>query len=69
VSGRQSRFEGSDRQGRGRLMRAAGQGPVAVADVAAAAGWPTQPVRAVAAADSLVADGLLVLADGSYRLP
>ena len=69
VSGRQSRFEGSDRQGRGRLMHAAARGPVPVADVAAAAGWPTQPARARSAADSLVADGLLVLADGRYRLP
>ena len=69
VSGRQSRFEGSDRQGRGRLMHAAARGPVPVADVAAAAGWPTQPARARSAADSLVADGLLVLTDGLYRLP
>jgi A/G-specific adenine glycosylase len=69
VSGRQSRFEGSDRQGRGRLMHAAAQGPVAVDDLAAAAGWPTQPARARSGADSLVADGLLVFADGWYRLP
>ncbi len=69
VSGRQSRFEGSDRQGRGRLMHAAARGPVALADVASVAGWPAQSARAVAAADSLVADGLLVLADGWYRFP
>jgi A/G-specific adenine glycosylase len=69
VSGRQARFEGSDRQGRGRLMRAAGSGPIAAADVAVAAGWPTQPSRAATVAASLVADGLLIAIDGHLRLP
>ena len=36
----QARFEGSDRQGRGRLMQALGVGPVAAADLDAAMGWP-----------------------------
>ncbi|MDJ0768875.1 MAG: A/G-specific adenine glycosylase [Ilumatobacter sp.] len=35
VSGRQARFEGSDRQARGRLMRALTEGPVERRDVAA----------------------------------
>ena len=69
VSGRQARFEGSDRQARGRLLRAAGVGSVAVADAAAVAGWPTQPSRAAAMAATLVADGLLVVDGGHYRLP
>ena len=34
VSGRQARFDGSDRQARGRLMKALNAGPVARADVA-----------------------------------
>ncbi len=35
VSGRQARFDGSDRQARGRLMRALANGPVGLADVGA----------------------------------
>ena len=34
VSGEQARFEGSDRQARGRLMKALSAGPVDVRDVA-----------------------------------
>ena len=41
----QSRFEGSDRQGRGRLVDALRQAPVATADIPAAAGWPDEPAR------------------------
>ncbi len=54
----QSRFEGSDRQGRGRLVAALRQRPVTRDDVPAAAGWPTDPARAGRTADTLVADGL-----------
>jgi A/G-specific adenine glycosylase len=67
VSGRQSRFEGSDRQGRGRLVDALRLGPVA--DVATAAGWPDDPDRAARVAETLVVDGL-ALRDGELlRLP
>ena len=55
---RQSRFEGSDRQGRGRLVRALRSGPVRPGAIAAACGWPDQPVRSRRVADGLVADGL-----------
>jgi A/G-specific adenine glycosylase len=57
-SGRQSRFEGSDRQGRGRLLRALLRGPVADADLAAECGWPGQRSRAARVAQGLVRDGL-----------
>ena len=43
---RQSRFQGSDRQGRGRLVDALRDGPVAPPDLAATMGWPTDPARA-----------------------
>jgi A/G-specific adenine glycosylase len=68
---RQSTFAGSDRQGRGRLVDALRRGPVAPADVAAAAGWPDDLDRARRMALGLVADGLAVLddADGVLRLP
>lgn len=54
----QSRFHGSDRQGRGRLVDALRRRPVRRADVAVAAGWPDDPDRALKVADTLVGDGL-----------
>jgi A/G-specific adenine glycosylase len=69
VSGRQSRFAGSDRQGRGRLVDAVRVGPVTSDNLAAVMGWPSDPARAAAVAATVVADGLAVLADGTYRLP
>mgnify|MGYP003939040293 FL=1 len=69
VSGGQSRFEGSDRQGRGRLVDALRLGPVEAADLARVAGWPDDPPRAARIAATLVRDGLAVEADGTYRLP
>ncbi len=69
VSGRQARFEGSDRQGRGRLMAALGVGPVRRRDVAAAMGWPEDPDRAARVAAAVVADGLAVEAADRYALP
>ena len=67
VSGRQSRFEGSDRQGRGRLVDALRHGPVS--DVATATGWPEDPERAERVARTLVADGLAVRVGDSLTLP
>jgi A/G-specific adenine glycosylase len=66
---RQSTFEGSDRQGRGRLVDALRRGPVAWGDVASAAGWPGDPDRAKRVAGGLVADGLAVAGDAGVRLP
>ncbi len=58
VSSRQARFEGSDRQARGRLLGVLTEGPVPPAGLAAAAGLPDDPARATRVADGLVADGL-----------
>ena len=59
VSAPQSRFEGSHRQGRGRLVDVLRtRGTIDEPELAAAAGWPDDPVRARSAADSLVADGI-----------
>lgn len=71
VSGGQSRFEGSDRQGRGRLVdRLRVDKRVAADAVAAATGWPDDPARAARVAESLRADGLVVChGDGSLTLP
>ena len=54
----QSRFEGSDRQGRGRLVRRLCAGPLDPADLPEAAGWPDDARRAGRVAAALVADGL-----------
>ena len=66
---RQSRFAGSDRQGRGRLVAALRRGPVPsdLASVADVCGWPDDPARAARVADSLVADGLAVLGTAEGR--
>lgn len=58
ASGSQSRFEGSHRQGRGRLLRALTHGSVGPEELAEACGWPGAPRRAETAAAGLVRDGL-----------
>ncbi len=68
-SGRQSTFEGSDRQGRGRLVAALRTGPVDVERIADVTGWGDDPDRASRVADGLVADGLAEYADGVLALP
>jgi A/G-specific adenine glycosylase len=69
VSGRQSRFAGSDRQGRGRLVAALRRGPVPAADLAAVMGWPDEPDRAGRVAAGVLGDGLAVAGpDGALRL-
>jgi A/G-specific adenine glycosylase len=64
----QSRFDGSDRQGRGRLVAALRRGAVERAGLAAAAGWPDDPRRAHAAASALVAEGFARWAGGVLEL-
>lgn len=69
VSGRQSTFAGSDRQGRGRLVDALRAGPVPLRDLAAVAGWPDDEERARRVAASLLADGLAVVDGDHLALP
>lgn len=68
VSGGQSRFDGSDRQGRGRLVEALRSGPVRLTEVAIAAGWPDQPDRAARIVEHLVAEGLVARDGEGLRL-
>jgi A/G-specific adenine glycosylase len=67
----QSRFEGSDRQGRGRLVDALRRGPVPLAplELAREIGWPDDPARAMRVAEGVVADGLAVRRAGDLHLP
>ena len=69
VSKGQSRFEGSDRQGRGRLVDALRRGPVRTVDLAPVMGWPGDGPRARRVAATVVADGLAVEDGGTLRLP
>lgn len=65
----QSTFAGSDRQARGQLVHALRKAPVALVDLAAAAGWPAEPDRADRVAAGLVGDGLAVVVGEVLRLP
>lgn len=69
ISGGQSTFEGSDRQGRGRLVDALRSGPVALADLPVVLGWPDDVLRAGRVADGLLRDGLAVADGDLLRLP
>jgi A/G-specific adenine glycosylase len=69
VSGGQSRFVGSDRQGRGRLVDALRAGGVPAVSLAKVMGWPDDQSRAERVVATLLADGLVLLDDSVYRLP
>lgn len=69
ISARQPRFEGSDRQGRGRLVNALRDRPIARGDAARVMGWPDDASRAERVAASLVVDGLVVVDEDGYSLP
>ncbi len=68
VSQGQSRFDGSDRQGRGRLVAALATGPMSTETVAATMGWPQDPDRARRVLEGLVRDGLVVIGDDTVAL-
>lgn len=67
VSRAQAPFEGSDRQARGRLLRAVANGAVRETDAAVTMGVALERAERLVA--SLVADGLLVAESGRLRLP
>ena len=66
----QSRFEGSDRQGRGRLVDALrDRARLEPSELATRAGWPDDPLRTAAVVATLVRDGLVIEhPDGSLTL-
>lgn len=65
VSGGQSRFDGSDRQGRGKLIKALRSGPCRAGEAAALMGWAGDPERAERVLNGLMADGMVCL-EGKY---
>jgi A/G-specific adenine glycosylase len=67
VSKPQARFEGSDRQARGRALRAVSSGALQVNDVVEAMGVDEQ--RALVLITSLVSEGLLERTDSTITLP
>lgn len=68
VSGGQSRFAGSDRQGRGRLLKALLHEPVSLAALPEALGWPDDPGRSDRVLAGLLRDGLVELYSDSVHL-
>jgi A/G-specific adenine glycosylase len=66
---RSQHFDGSDRQGRGRIIERARRGQVREGEIAVVAGWPDDAGRARAVVDRLVSEGLLVRVRGGYALP
>jgi A/G-specific adenine glycosylase len=69
VSGGQSRFSGSDRQGRGRLVSQLRDGSVTDRQLAQVMGWPDDAERAARVAATLVRDGLAMRVGDAYALP
>lgn len=69
ASRRQPPYEGSDRQARGRLLRALARGTIAPAQLAGAMGLGRAHARARRLADALVDEGLARRNRGRYRLP
>jgi A/G-specific adenine glycosylase len=70
VSTPQSRFAGSDRQGRGRLIHRLRDGPLRPDDVGEAVGWPDEPDRVDRVVAGLIAEGLVERdRAGVLRLP
>ena len=65
----QSRFQGSDREGRGRLLRALAISPVQQPELAAAMGWVGDEERASRVLAGLIADGLVSIAGSTVQLP
>ena len=69
VSVPQSSFEGSDRQGRGRLIRALAHGPVSRDDVAETLGWIDDPDRVERVLTGLINDGMVEFTGAEVHLP
>lgn len=68
-SQRVQRFAGSDREGRGKLVRASLVAPIPSGAIAIVAGWPDDEARARRVVDRLVDEGLLAFDDKGALAP
>lgn len=69
VSAKQSTFAGSDREGRGRLVRQLRTGPVHASAVNEVLGWPDDPDRCRRVIERLTSDGLIEVDEKRISLP
>ena len=69
VSTPQSTFSGSDREGRGRLVRGLAATSIATDSVAGVMGWPHDSERAERVLEKLISEGLVVREGNNVRLP
>lgn len=69
TSGSQSRFAGSDREGRGRLVAALRSGVVSDDALSDVMGWPDDPARAARVAAGLLAEALIGHDERGWHLP
>ena len=65
----QARFEGSDRQARGRALRAVGRGARTQRELIESMGLENAPERAIRLVSALVDEGLLQQRDDAFMLP
>lgn len=69
VSTGQPPFDGSDRQGRGRLLRRLTDGSLPTDSSGEVMGWPADPSRVRRVVADLITEGLIIEIDGELRLP
>lgn len=69
TSGRQSTFAGSDRQARGKLIAALGQGPISATEVPEAMELVGETDRAHQLLEGLLSDGMVVATANTVHLP
>jgi A/G-specific adenine glycosylase len=69
VSTGQPPFDGSDRQGRGRLLRKLTHGSLPTDSSGEVMGWPADPSRVRRVVVDLITEGLIIEIDGELRLP
>ena len=68
VTKKQSKFQGSDRQARGKLMRGLAVGPVALAEASIVMGLADEPNRSDRLVQDLHSEGLITIRDGFLLL-
>ena len=68
VTKKQGKFQGSDRQARGKLMRGLAVGPVALAEASIVMGLADEPNRSDRLVQDLHSEGLITIRDGFLLL-